>query len=271
MFRVNDEDRKELGMKKSQQDKLLLWGFILRPDADWGLLPLSKFAYPSGKRPTAYSTEKKREAERCLDLFWQGVDEGYLEETGNSVVYAFGPYLQPRPLERTEPWVDLPVSMKSEETDVEERFAIVDLAQRASRPEIRSSRTKVKTRSIQPDTPPVAQPQPPHNLTVVPTTTIEINKRTEKVFAALFYDPTQDAPGEVPWSEFLYAFASLGLGSRSNTVQLGCFSIRNNASADHLPRTPSTHQNPHLSLAHRYGARLSRRYGWTRDTFIVSQ
>jgi hypothetical protein len=167
--------------------------------------------------------------------------------------------------------VDLPVSMKSEETDVEERFAIVDLAQRASRPEIRSSRTKVKTRSIQPDTPPVAQPQPPHNLTVVPTTTIEINKRTEKVFAALFYDPTQDAPGEVPWSEFLYAFASIGFGVEK---QHGSAWVFTPSEITHQPiifHEPHPHTKIPTFLARRYGARLSRRYGWTRDTFIVSQ
>jgi hypothetical protein len=47
--------------------------------------PLRRFDYPSGKRRTATSTQKMRDAENHLDQFWKTVDDHFKRMTGKTV------------------------------------------------------------------------------------------------------------------------------------------------------------------------------------------
>ena len=208
MFQVDAQDKKDLKTQKSR-NKSLFSGFGGLHLVEFGC-PLSKFAYPSEKRRTVASTARMRDAERYLDMFWQPVDETYLKGTGIALGDAFAKFLHPQELERTSPWVEPISPPKSENTvPLEDHFEIVDSAERIPRPEIVAPRTKVETGSLQPDEPPPIIQAEPDNATIA-TPTIEVSNRAQKVFAALYYDPAQDPPGEIPWSEFLHAFASIG-------------------------------------------------------------
>ena len=68
--------------------------------------PLTKFTYPAGKRRTASTTAKQREAEKNLDAFWQTVDKHYARNLGKSLHELLSGILVPRELDRTPEWVE---------------------------------------------------------------------------------------------------------------------------------------------------------------------
>jgi hypothetical protein len=163
------EDKKNLETQKARHDSIFV-GFRGLQLVELAT-PLDKFACPSEKRRTATSTAKMREAERHLDIFWRHVDEHYLKETGTTLADAIAPFLHPRTLERTPPWVEQVVPSLPKNTVLPENdFAIVDIEQCVAKPEIPIPRIKIKTRSVQPELPPPIQPEP-HNVPT-PTPTI---------------------------------------------------------------------------------------------------
>jgi hypothetical protein len=270
MFQVSDEDKKKLETQKARHDSIFV-GFRGLQLVELAT-PLDKFTYPSEKRRTATSTAKMREAERHLDMFWRHVDEHYLKETGTTLADAIAPFLHPRTLERTPPWVEQVVLPLPKNTVLPENdFAIglVDIEQRVAKPEIPAPRIKIKTRSIQPELPPPIQPEP-HNVPT-PTPTIEITKRAQKVFAALFYDPIQDPPGEIPWSDFLYAFSSIDFGIEKQHGSGWVFTPPGEPQRTIIFHEPHPNTKIPVHIARRHGRRLSRAYGWTKDTLVLKE
>ncbi|KAK7185160.1 hypothetical protein PSPO01_08677 [Paraphaeosphaeria sporulosa] len=104
-----------------------------------------------------------------------------------------------------------------------------------------------------------------------PTEFITIDRRTHQIVESLFFSPLNEKPpGEVPWSEFLRAMSKIG------------FAVKLGGSAWHF--TPDKHRtgmdepinfhDPHKSRlpatwARKIGHRLTTKYGWTAETFVV--
>jgi hypothetical protein len=102
---------------------------------------------------------------------------------------------------------------------------------------------------------------------------IVVDKRTHKVFKALFFSSyARDAPGEVPWNDFVYALVQRGFVAE----KLRGSSWRFTPKALDVDRGIQFHA-PHgalskfpLTWARRYGRRLERAYGWTGDMFVLA-
>jgi hypothetical protein len=98
-----------------------------------------------------------------------------------------------------------------------------------------------------------------------------LKKRALKVFKALFYNPSQsDLPGEIQWSDFLFAMAATGFAPEKLYGSVWQFT----PSALDVERSIQFHE-PHpvgkipFRNARRIGRRLSRAYGWHGAMFTI--
>lgn len=99
---------------------------------------------------------------------------------------------------------------------------------------------------------------------------ITIGKRAYKVFATIFRSPTEDGvPGELPWMDFLHALSSVGFSVEKLDCSAWIFRPTHEA-----PERSIIYHEPHpaskipFRMARRYGRRLERAYGWTKETFV---
>ncbi len=236
--------------------------------------PLSKFNYPSDKRLNENTTKGLQEAEQNLDAFWTEVDKQYLENGGKSLGDTLAGVLPHRDVRRISDWKEDERTLDAHFQDVEglsAQAALLELQTRTEKtitsepPQPRSE--KIKTRgaaaeSEHPLEPPTDQPE-----TKIPKFTV--SKRGFKVFATLFHTASgEDPPGEVPWSDFLSAMASVGFSLRKLDGSAWVFE----PVSDLFRRSIIFHE-PHptnkipFQVARRYGRRLERAYGWTGASF----
>jgi hypothetical protein len=236
--------------------------------------PLRRFDYPSGKRRTAMSTKKMRDAENQLDQFWKTVDDEFKRDTGMTLHQLLSSLLLPQTLQRTPEWVEptpAPSQMPaSTDAVLAENFSILDIQERTGKTlgtdVVLPIKTKLKTRgtAITKDTEIPAPSEPSHPPTIL------VSKRACKVFSVLFHNPAfETPPGEVLWSEFLHALSSAGFAVEKQYGSAWMFT----PSAESGLRNIIFHE-PHPSskipfqLARRFGRRLERVYGWTSETFV---
>ncbi|KAL8944455.1 MAG: hypothetical protein Q9211_000597 [Gyalolechia sp. 1 TL-2023] len=256
MMELVDEDEKQAEFSKKTE----LLGQVYKAMASTGktsaaaALPLKQFSYPSNKRRTQATTQTMQRAENNLDNFWIEVDDRCK-----------------RPLART-----FIRCLTSELDSTSSALAALELQNRTEGTvTTASSRTqekqKTKTRGV-------PQTSPPTNMQEIDRTrrtedealrVFEVSKRGFKVFATLFYTPTEDEPpGEIPWSEFLSAMASVGFSINKLDGSAWIFAPVD----DQLQQSIIFHE-PHpgskvpFQVARRFGRRLWRTYGWTSENF----
>lgn len=236
--------------------------------------PLTKYNYPSEKKRTATVTQQMQEAERYLDRFWKTVDDHVTSQVGKSLASILEGILSQRPLRRTEDWKE-PERKRTDPNvhSVVKHFAMADLEQRTSNnvtPDtIAVPKQKTKTRGtprVGSKTPKEGQGEPDLS-TQDPLFTV--GKRGYKVFSTLFFDVSHsEPPGELAWSDFLSAMASVGFSVQSLDGSAWVFAPLN----DLFHRSIIFHE-PHPSskipfrTARRFGRRLERAFGWTAATF----
>lgn len=182
----------------------------------WIGTPLNLFHYPSDKRRIATTTKEMQKAERNLDNFWEMVDDDVLHYTKQTLGVLLEPVVGHRTLERTVDWTEPKPKVKTKQPnhgqdsqgtiafDLEKRTQETLVIEKLPQP-----RTKVKTRGKALDEPtsPPSDDIPPH---AEQTQKYSVNKRVYKVAAALFRLPTEESvPGEVLWTDFLRAMASV--------------------------------------------------------------
>ena len=243
--------------------------------------PLGKFNYPSDKRRTLATTQKMQLAEESLDAFWKYVDE-HCKKTANKTVHQMLiDILIDRELQRTCDWQE-PVdeSLQREEHQKVEpttsQFAALVFGSQTEKTmtftPLMREKPKIKTRGI---------PQNSSSLTVENTELINltndkdskrifnVSKAGFKVFTTLFYTPTENqSPGEISWSQFLSAMASVGFSINKLNGSAWVF-----APADDDWKQSIIFHEPHPSsripfqVARRFGRRLWRTYGWTSENF----
>lgn len=242
--------------------------------------PLWKFDYPSHKRRTQATTETMQHAEHNLDTFWSHVDEHCKAKTSGTIHQMLREILKERQLQRTPDWVDptkdsIDSEEHSESDIISSELAAVELQNRTENTITAAitharGRQKTKTRGI-PRASSATTGQDTDDATDqnLATPIFEVSKRGFKVFTALFYMPAEEEPpGEVPWSDFLSAMASVGFSIKKLDGSAWMFALVD----DEWKQSIIFHE-PHPSskipfqVARRIGRRLWRRYGWSSENF----
>lgn len=97
-----------------------------------------------------------------------------------------------------------------------------------------------------------------------------VDKRTHKVFKALFHSPfNSDIPGEVPWLDFLHAMYSIGFSVEKLQGSAWSFTPANVFNVEQSIQFHEPHPVSKMPLiwARRIEIRLERAYGWNGDMF----
>ncbi|KUJ09520.1 uncharacterized protein LY89DRAFT_657928 [Mollisia scopiformis] len=237
-----------------------------------------RFYYPSDKRRTKQNTESMRAAEFNLDVFWKEVDDHFLQESGSSLDEAVQHiFTEMRQLERTADWVEPTQECENNLLKTDEHallpdltpYASADIPTRFALPELK---IKAKTRGLAKDTSEIVPNIPLPEETTVPQPIFVLNKRAFKVFRTLFFNSSNsDLPGEIPWTDFLYAMQSIGFaveklhGSAWQFTPLTRDVGQSIQFHEPHPTTKIAFRN-----ARRIGRRLSRTYGWHGGMFTLA-
>lgn len=101
------------------------------------------------------------------------------------------------------------------------------------------------------------------------TPIFEVSKRGYKVFTTLFYSSTEEQPpGEVAWSEFLSAMASVGFSMQKLGGSAWVFAPTNDEWKQSIIfHEPHPESRMSFQMARRFGRRLWRTYGWSSENF----
>ena len=277
-------EQKELNAKFNKKIKLFSQTFTTLTGLGKGLAkvgtPQSKFDHPTYKRRTQATTEKLQQAEKNLDIFWRHVDDHCKEKTSGTVHQMLSEILKERQLQRTPDWVEpakeFNNNREQKESDtISSELAALELQSRSENTITAAisharARQKTKTRGI-PSTSSSTMVGGDEDALVddVATPIFEVSKRGFKVFTSLFFTPAEgEPPGEVPWSDFLSAMASVGFSIKKLDGSAWIF-----APVDDEWQQSIIFHEPHPSskisfqVARRIGRRLWRRYGWTSENF----
>ncbi|KAI4150585.1 MAG: hypothetical protein L6R39_002233 [Caloplaca ligustica] len=243
--------------------------------------PLERFSYPSHKRRTSATTRAMQQAERNLDVFWNHVDDHCKKTAGKSIHEMIGNVLKERPLQRTPDWVEHDSKPKHSTQDSEpdattSKLATLELQLRTEKTLTANippqGREKPKTRGVPRSSSPTA-PEPLD--TTGPTSeedvtpVFKVSKRGFKVFTTLFYTPSEEEPpGEIPWSEFLSAMASVGFSIQKLDGSAWVFAPAHDAWKQSIIfHEPHPSSKIPFQVARRFGRRLWRTYGWSGENF----
>ncbi|KAK3669234.1 hypothetical protein LTR78_010888 [Recurvomyces mirabilis] len=242
-----------------------------------------RFYYPIDKRRSKENVEAVRSAEQGLDAFWAEFDRALLTKMGENLPgTALWKLLSwPRTLQRMPEWTE-PKKKLGTGQHVDAGGALakplselyLDLQQRTEKTIDRSRPAQIasmKTKTKGTGNPPRTHEDPPSSAQPDPQPVFAVDARALKVFRTLlFFTPSAHAtPGELAWTDFLYAMDSVGFhieklhGSawQFQPTKLG------------IERGVQFHE-PHPSgkltyrVARRIGRRLERAYGWFSGSFV---
>ncbi|CAF9938008.1 MAG: hypothetical protein HETSPECPRED_000739 [Heterodermia speciosa] len=239
--------------------------------------PLTKFNYPSEKSPNATITKKLQSAERNLDKFWEAFDKQFLKHGGENIHSMLAGILPQREIRRTPDWEEIDRKAETEDSttqNLSSRVALIELEARSEKtisPEAPMQRPqKVKTRGTASESVPLDDPPAEPHVKQPPK--FIVSKRGLKVFSTLFHTPSgEDLPGEVPWSDFLSAMASVAFSIKALDGSAWVFEPQSDLSHRSIIfHEPHPTSKIPFQTARRYGRRLERAYGWTQDSFSRS-
>ena len=260
-----------------------------------------KFVHPVGKRRTRENVEAMRSAEENLDKLWCRFDQdlmakerqvwdayGFLDPEFKPLtsIFARRALTQDRTLQRTAAWTEPKAG--TSQTSVTELYVLSSqlflVDARSDEQTLRKNlshqaKIKIKTKTHKPGNLTIAVPE------AGPSTTADgsearpklpLNARALKVFKTLFFTPSvTSTPGEVAWSDFLYAMVSVGFVPEKLYGSVWQFS----PDPDKLDvdRSIQFHE-PHgantkilYRIARRHGRRLNRAYGWDGSSFTLEE
>ena len=193
-------------------------GNFVHPNTDGG--PTTWFEYPVSKRRTKETNEVMQRAEKNLDEFW-GKYDAQLRSRVTLKQFNATKSLLPyqRQLQRTPDLVE-PIRLKpvkaKNDTDLADDVSRINL-ELEKRTEGTIGRDVAPTAKSKPKTRGAAQisttsaEKPEETTVLVHQPRFSINKRAAKVFATIFHNTmSQDQPGEIAWTEFLYAMVATG-------------------------------------------------------------
>lgn len=249
----------------------------------------NKFYYPVSKQRTKQNHEAMQQAEINLDELWIIYDI-HIFRTLERPIYLKLQDLIPkgRKLLRMEDWVE-PQEATESATKKLATFSL-DFGERDDKiPSYKTAapKTKVKTKRVN-SSPggPDEQHEPVSNGSADSISHQQhfvVNKRAFKTFSTIFYKPSSHTqPGEIPWTDFLYAMNGIGFASRKlygSVWQFTPVSLATSAGDDgQLDANHSIHfhePHPHskfsFRVARRYGRRLTRTYGISGSSFSLAR
>lgn len=233
--------------------------------------PLNRFHYPFARKRTKQSVEIMRESERNLELFWEGLDTEYSRVTSGMALDDI--FAHDRTLVRTPEWVEPSTEDKPE--DVDETLTTMErslhTSDESTEPPLIKPKEKVKKRGLAAEMSPnveIAQPIGAENVEISKK---QVDARCLRVVESLFFKPNStDAAKELSWQDFVYTMAFIGfkvqqLQGSSWYFEPGTDMNEDSSIEIHQPHPKGKHS---FRVARRIGRRLSRRYGWTYDTFV---
>lgn len=261
--------------------------FSVSSDTSYLGAKLSKMKYPVDRYPNKANVDAMQAAEAALDTFWERLTI-QLRQAGvwNGRIRDILLSCEPK---RTPPWVEPPEKGEtSTENNITSITGDIGLEKHIQGKEVTYIQPRIKEKTRPSQKPagqeiannvidarlPDAKEQQLHPV-------FKVDKRAMKVFAMLFFQPSNSRsqlPGEIPWSNFLYAMHQVGfavekLGGSSwqfipgPTLEgSGCQYAR--GIQFHEPHPISKIR---FHMARLYGRRLTRAYGWCADTFCDQQ
>jgi hypothetical protein len=243
-----------------------------------------RFNYPVHRRRNRKNVETRRRAESNLDAFWAAVDVYYKTQNRGKTQHDMVADLlgSDRAVQRTAEWIEPEKSVKSVPVNdyIYQPFSPIchDRASQVTgnfdRASILATSTKTKTRGTD-----IGHGQPAPQIAIqhepsADTKMFKVDKRTHKVFKALFHSPhSPDLPGEVPWLDFLHAMVALGFSAeKAHGSAWNFFPKATEVDAERSIQFHEPHPSNKIPFhwARRYGRRLARAYGWTGDLFILA-
>ncbi|TGO46949.1 hypothetical protein BCON_0300g00090 [Botryotinia convoluta] len=248
------------------------------------------FHYPAERRRNAANNHRMRQAEKLLDRVWDHLNQTYLEASRKTTLTRALRDLisSEKRLIRTPEWVETAPKVKQsreKRTPIDDEmissFEHVRIEEANSTQSLESgnptvkAKVKSKSRKAEPfqESAPLTEEVPETEEAEAPREVIKVNKKTYRVFTALFYTPSEkDPPGEISWQEFLQAMAAGGLNSEALYGSIWHFTPQEEH-ADKLKRSIQFHQ-PHpgklsLRIARFFGRRLNRAFGWDIELFSL--
>jgi hypothetical protein len=248
-----------------------------------------RFSYPIEKTRNEANVEVLRKAELDLDVFWSLVDKQLDDQLGKLKLSALYRFLQqPYELQRTPPWTNSATSKVSPGISVSQpSIRELDLKRQLLTERTVSDETplpqtngKTKTRrqanlaEFDGDNQQAeyagVQIQEPENINVIDhEPKFVLNARAMKVFKTIFFTPGIDAtPGEIAWSDFLFAMKALGFVPQAMGGSEWHFHPTN-VDVKHGIVFHSPHPDRKMSylVARRHGRALRRAYGWEEHMF----
>lgn len=178
---------------------------------------IAKIPYPIHKKRTAANVEAMQNVETLLDQLWDAMlaemeQQNCLSTHSKNVLL-----LQGRQLSRTPDWVEPVKSTNKTPPQLATSGVLVQPfgglnVDENKKEDFPKEKTKIKTRgraASQSSTSP--QVQKIEQGEQSPVHTIQVDRRTLRVFSTLFHTSSSTSkPGEVPWTEFLHAMRSAG-------------------------------------------------------------
>ncbi|CAJ2506807.1 Uu.00g079930.m01.CDS01 [Anthostomella pinea] len=233
--------------------------------------------YPADKPHNKRNTDIKMQAKKRLDYLWDDLRRSLKKNVESSPL--LGDLLSQNGLVRTESWVEPLCSKKKDrlaaQVSFEPAYLLPHTAPVANaRSEILlPSRGKVKTRGT-----PISQSfdaagsMIEEEQTDAPRQVFKVKDRALRVFKTLFHDDSGEAsPGEIPWTDFCFAMASMGF---AHGKLFGSF--WNFHPTDEKAHRSIQFHEPHpvaklpYITAKRFGRRLNRAFGWTANMFTLA-
>ena len=262
-------------------------------DSDLGLarlvMDLKIYDHPSDKKRTAATTAKMRSAEAALDLFWEEVDRAIFPRIGKSLTDLEGGLLPQRDMERTPVWEE-PAPSKAPETgnrptaDIDTTYALALLDERSEstigRSQPTPARIKVKSRGIAATTTETTETLAPDTKKdddlpkVLTLPKIPVRKKALSTFSVLFGKPIDgNTPsGEVPWIDFRKAMVNVGFCAEKLQGSAWLFKKpEDSGSRSIIFHEPHPESKLCVKWARRFARRLQRRFGWTVESFVLTE
>ncbi|KAK6595870.1 hypothetical protein H4I96_10189 [Botrytis cinerea] len=267
---INEEHCKQLGLFYSMDRHLDPIGL-----AKFGSPAGGRFHYPADERRNKQNTESMRKAEYNLDEFWQKMDELYQKNTGETLTQAVKHiYTAVHPLERTPEWVEpieVPKTKTQDRSSRDEAFLIPQFDSEDNarfvapkpkfKPKTRGPAMTIATAAAAPTPTPTLNPQP----------TFKVKAREIMVFEALFWKPyLKDRPGEIRWTDFVYAMTSIGFAAEIAYASVWRFNPMKLAVKDNVAfHEPHPSGKISFRKARAMGRHLRGRYGWDGEMFVL--
>ncbi|KAJ7899831.1 hypothetical protein B0H13DRAFT_2336777 [Mycena leptocephala] len=273
------------GIQEAVQQRLEKWHPLIAPilsgngpDAQLAdkAFPSSRFTYPKGPRNAAWA-KKCQAVDDDFSSFWTAADRLLVKRFGKELLVLGTQVVAPFVVTPTD-WAAL-AAPKAVVRQKPTPAALVPFggAQQSSAASIKVPITKVKpkTRGVAEVSAEGIQPAQNRELAATESSVVAltaVSTRVYKVFSTLFNAAKDEEialqQSSVAWKDILTAFDQLGFKLRKTRGSAWTFSHQEG------PKTVTVHEpHPESTMrfweARRFGRRLTRRFGWTLESFVL--